>query len=165
MTETRETRERQETHERRDSPGDDHRARPDVALDLEVGLELEGYRWVEWNRRALAESPLHEPGRFVGHPGDLLSHLLIDAPEKTAPAPHPYGRLPHYSSEPAPALRAAERAGLFRDDGVRISCSHGGVWHLIDERAGIDLEDDCLPRLLCRAALRLVEVGPTEEDT
>jgi hypothetical protein len=138
--------------------GDD-RSERDLELDLQVGLRIEGFRWVAWNHAALAGAPLQEPGRFVGHPGDLLSHLYVEARANAPLAAQPHRRLPRYSSEAAPALRAAERAGVFRHEGALISCTPGGVWHVTVGRAGIDLGDDCLPRLLARAALRLATEG------
>jgi hypothetical protein len=133
----------------------DDRSARDIELDLEVGISIEGYAWVEWNRTALGEAPLYEPGRFVGHPGDLLAHLYVSATEETPLAGQPYARLPRYSLEPGPALRAAERAGLFGDPGVSLSCSTGGAWRLSAGRWGVELDDDCLPRLLAQAALRV----------
>jgi hypothetical protein len=134
--------------------GDD-RSERDLELDLQVGLRIEGFHWVAWNHAALAGAPVQEPGSFVGHPGDLLAHLYVEARADTPLATQPYRRLPRYSSEAAPALRAAERAGVFREEGAVLSCTSGGVWHVSVGRAGIDLKDDCLPRLLARAALRL----------
>jgi hypothetical protein len=143
----------------RDLPGQngEGRSERETALDLEVGLRVEEYRWVEWNRRALGRTPLHEPGRFVGHPGDLLAHLYEETSEDTPLSEDAYARLPRYSTRTGPALRAAERAGVFADEGARLSCTPGGVWHLSLERAGLDLENESLPRLLCRAALRLAD--------
>lgn len=129
------------------------RTERDLALDLEVGLRIEGYRWVEWNHRAIGEAPLDEPGRFVGHPGDLLAHLYVEAGADIPLSDRPYARLPRYSLEPGPALRAAERAGLFMGEGVAVSCSSAGTWKV--ESADMELEDDCLPRLLSRAAVQL----------
>lgn len=138
------------------------RTERDLALDLEVGLRVEEYRWVEWNHGAVAEAPLDEPGRFVGHPGDLLAHLYVDAGVDVPVSARPYARLPRYSLEPGPALRAAERAGLFAGDGVTVSCSPTGTWKVVSSR--VALEDDCLPRLLSRAALRLVAGDAREGD-
>lgn len=146
-----------ETSARRPTePTDERRDRADLALDVEVGRRIEAYRWVEWNRDALGRAPLHEPGRFLGQYGDLLSHLYVDAAPEAPPTREPYAKLPRYSSEPGPALRAAERAGLFADEGARLSCTPGGTWRVSLERAAIDVEDDSFPRLLCRAALQLV---------
>jgi hypothetical protein len=130
------------------------RTERDLLLDLEVGLGVEGYRWVEWNHRAIAEAPLDEPGRFIGHPGDLLAHLYMDARDDVPCSDQPYVRLPRYSLEPGPSLRAAERAGLFAGDGVAVSCSSTGTWKVVLRT--MTLEDDCLPRLLSRATLRFV---------
>lgn len=144
--------------EHRPGPGPRHRTERDLELDLEVGLRIEGYRWVEWNHRALGEAPVDEPGRFVGHPGDLLAHLYVEADANLPLSARPYARLPRYSLEPGPALRAAERAGLFAGHGVAVSCSSTGTWKV--QRSAVQLEDECLPRLLSRAALR---VGPGDE--
>jgi hypothetical protein len=135
----------------------DHRSQRDLDLDLRVGLGIEGYRWVAWNETALAGTPLHEAGRFVGHPGDLLAHLYVDAAPAAPLAAQPYRRLPAYSCDPALAFRAAERAGLFASEGAQLSCTRGGRWSVAVNRAGIDMEDELLARLLCRAALRLLE--------
>ena len=99
------------------------RTERELALDLDVGLRIERYRWVEWNHGALVGRPVDEEGRFVAHPGDLMAHLQTDAGDTVPFADHPYERLPRFSLEPGPALRAAERAGLFRDPGVRIRCT------------------------------------------
>lgn len=136
------------------------RSERDLTLDLEVGLRVEEYRWVQWNHRAIADAPLDEPGRFVGHPGDLLAHLYVDAGSDIPVSRRPYARLPQYSLEPGPALRAAERAGLFVGDGISVSCSSTGTWKV--GWSDVELEDDCLPRLLSRAALRLV-AGDTRQ--
>lgn len=142
---------------------DDSCSYRDVDLDLDVGLRVEGYRWVEWNHAAMGHAPLDRDGRFVAHPGDLLAHLHMDARPGTPPGERPYVHLPRYSSDPGPALRAAERAGLFRGTGVVISCSPEGVWRLQGPTAVAGMEDECLPRLLSRAALRLAR-RPPEED-
>ena len=110
---------------------------------------------MQWSAATLSTSPFHEAGRFVGHPGDLLSHRWSEASPDAELAPHPYERLPRYSSEPAPALRAAERAGLFAGGGTVLSCTPAGRWRLAAVSGEVEMEDDCLPRLLCRAALRL----------
>lgn len=138
------------------------RTESELELDLQVALRVEGYRWVEWNHRAVGEAPLDEPGRFVGHPGDLLAHLYVEAGTEVPCSDGPYARLPRYSLEPGPALRAAERAGLFTGEGVAVRCSPTGTWTV--ESSDVRLEDECLPRLLSRAALRLVAGGVREGD-
>lgn len=143
-------------------PASADRTERDLALDLDVGLRIEGYRWVEWNHAALAGRPVDQEGRFVGHPGDLLAHLQVEVGEDVPLASHPYIHLPRFSLEPGPALRAAERAGLFGGSGVRLRCSAAGTWSV--ERDDLRLDDDCLPRLLSRAALR-VSAERRERDT
>lgn len=138
------------------------RTERDLQVDLKVGLRIEGYHWVEWNHPAIREAPLDEPGRFVGHPGDLLAHLYVDADESVPLAETPYVRLPRYSLEPGPALRAAERAGLFAGEGVALSCTAAGLWRVSTRE--VRLEDECLPRLLSRAALRLIGEPADEGD-
>lgn len=135
----------------------------DLDLDLRVGMEIEGYRWVEWNHAALGEAPLDEAGRFVGHPGDLLAHLYMDARPGTPLGGRPYGHLPRYSMEAGPALRAAERAGLFRLPGLVVTCTDRGVWEIARAEAGIRLKDACLPRLLSRAALLVADTSHPRE--
>jgi hypothetical protein len=139
----------------------DDRSARDIELDLEVGIRIEGYAWVEWNRAAIGDAPIYERGRFIGHPGDLLAHLYASARNGAPLVEQPYARLPRYCREPGPALRAAERAGLFADPGVSVSCKPEGAWRLIAEAWSIELADEFLPRLLVRAALRLV---PGEHD-
>jgi hypothetical protein len=93
----------------------------------------------------------------------VVSHLYVAASKETPLAVKPYGRLPRYSSEVTPALRAAERTGLFHDGGAIISCTGDAAWRLSAERAGIEVQDDFLPRLLARAALRLRNLDVAEE--
>lgn len=134
----------------------DDRSARDIELDLEVGIRIEGYAWVEWNRAAIGDAPIHEPGRFIGHPGDLLAHLYASARNGSPLADQPYARLPRYCREPGPALRAAERAGLFADPGVSLSCNADGAWRLLAKARSIEVADEFLPRLLTRAVLQLV---------
>lgn len=143
---------------------EDARSDRDLEMDLEVGRRIEGYRWVEWNRDAFGMPPLDERGRFVGHPGDLLAHLYLGAPPDASMSAAPYARLPAYSTSAIPALRAAERAGVFTGEGALLSCTPGGRWHISVRRAGIDMVDESLPRLLCRAALGFVADAPDEEE-
>lgn len=124
----------------------------DLDLDLEVALRIEGYRWVEWKHGAMAEAPLDEPGRFVGHPGDLLAHLYQEARPGAPLHIRPYTHLPCYSLEAGPALRASERAGVFGGEGARLSCSRDGTWRILCPGVAED-RDECLPRLLARVAL------------
>jgi len=140
---------------RTDSPTTSDRSRGDLEIELAVGLGIEEYHWVEWSREALRDAPLYEPGRFVGHPGDLLAHLYVAASGDAGLAAQPYRRLPRYTAEAGSALRAAERAGVFGEDGATLSCTPRGVWRLSIRRAVLELEDDCLPRLLARAALAM----------
>ncbi|HEX9886956.1 MAG TPA: hypothetical protein VGA70_10735 [Longimicrobiales bacterium] len=151
------------TPPRHEASRGDGRSRRDIELDVEVGTRIEGYRWVEWRRTELDDGPFEEPGRFLGHPGDLASRFYVEARRGAPPAPQPYRRLPHYSLEPGPALRAAERAGVFRAQGAALSCTPGGVWHVTVAQGGIDMDDESLPRLLSRAALRLVGLAAEEQ--
>lgn len=156
-----------DTRARRRNRGvENARSDRDLELDFEVGRRIEGYRWVEWNREAFDIPSMGERGRFVGHPGDLLAHLYVDAAPETPPSPAPYARLPLYSTRASPALRAAERAGLFAGTGASLSCAPDGTWRIHVRRAemAIELEDDSLPRLLCSAALRCVAEAPDRED-
>lgn len=134
-----------------------HRSRDgrDLALDLAVGMAVEGFRWVEWNHRALDHTAIHETGRFVGNAGDLLAHLYIEASEDTPLTPDPYVHLPAYSSEAGPALRVAERAGVFRGEGAVLSCTAVGCWRLVVASPRVELEGEHLPRILALAALDL----------
>lgn len=140
------------------------RSDADLELDLAVALGIEGYRWVEWNAAALREAPLYEQGRFIGHPGDMVAQHYVEALAGSPLADHPYRRLPPYGSDAGLALRAAERAGLFRGQGVRLSASPTGRWSLRRSQDGEPMEDDALPRLLCRAGLRCVDETSAREE-
>lgn len=134
-----------------------------LELDLEVALVVCGYRWVEWNRRSMADAPHYEPGRFVAHPDDLQSHLQVAAAPDAPLSSVAYHRLPRYSGDERLALAAAEEAGLFSDGGAELSKSDGGAWLVELEGAGISLEDESLPRLLCRATLQWARAGRSAE--
>ena len=141
------------------------RPRLNLELELEIGRRIEGYRWVEWNPKSQLEMPIHQPGRFIGHPGDLLARFYITASPGSPPAPEAYALLPRYTSEAAAALRAAERAGLFSGEGAKVRCDPTGRWRVVIERADIDMEDEVLPRLLCRATLGLLAHEHAGEET
>lgn len=133
------------------------------ALDLEVALRVEGYRWVEWDHTALAETPLDSPGRFVAPANGLLSHLQVDASPSTALAAEAYGYLKPYSTDPALALRVAEEVGLFSRGRAELSRLDSGRWRLRAD-GGIALEDQCVSRLLCRATLAYLDAGDEERS-
>ena len=142
---------------RDDSQNVSRRSDAELDLDLEVALRIEGYAWVEWHPQGLKHTPLYESGRFVGHPGDMLSHHYVPAGTATSLATQPYRRLPHYSTDTGLAFRAAERAGIFTGHGARLSASDTGTWTLVTPDARIRVEDDSLPRLLCRASLLWID--------
>lgn len=135
----------------------------DRELDLEVGLRVAGYRWMEWNHRSMADAPHFEPGRFVAHPDDLQSHLQVEADPDAPLAAHAFQRLPPYSTDVRLAVEAAERGGLFLEGGAVLSKSDDGEWRITLQEVGTSLEDDSLSRLLCRAALRWAEAGRVAE--
>lgn len=143
-----------EGHEGSQGSGADER---DLDLDLRVALGIEGFRWFRWRRGMGESAPFSEPGRFVGHPGDLLAHLWTETDEGAPLADRPWDRLPRYSVEVGLALRAAERAGLFVGPGTALGCTAAGEWWIRREEGARVVADDCLPRLLCRAALRMAE--------
>lgn len=140
------------------------RSDDEIRLDLEVALRIEGFRWVTWNGDALLGSPLYEPGRFVGHPGDMLSHHYIPADPASALARQPYRRLPQYSTDAGLAIRAAERAGLFSGEGARLIATDTGSWTLVAPDAQLRVQDGSLPRLLCRASLRWIDESSTQGE-
>lgn len=117
----------------------DGRTAADAALDVAVGVRIEGYRWVEWSHGALRGAPIDQPGKF------------------------PYRHLPPYASDAGFAVRAGERAGMFRGRGLRLSCSPMGRWRVVVDDPELSLEDDRLPRLLCRAVLRWLDLTSPEE--
>lgn len=135
----------------------------ELEIELAVGLRIEEYRWVEWSP-GLGDAPIREPGRFVGHPGDLLAHLYVDASPDAPLGSRAYRHLPRYTSDVAAALRAAERAGVFRSPGALLYCAQGGAWRLSIERPAFRGTDECLPRLLCRAAVAAVDAGDVPEE-
>lgn len=141
----------------------DGRTAADADLDVAVGVRVEGYRWVEWSHGTLRGAPIDQPGKFLGHPGDLLSHLYVEASPDARTAPEPYRHLPPYASDAGFALRAGERAGMFRGRGLRLSCSPMGRWRVTVDDPELSLEDDRLPRLLCRAVLRWLDLTSPEE--
>lgn len=145
--------------EQTSSRGIARRSDAELRLDLDVALRIEGYRWVAWNERALGESPLWEPGRFVGHPGDMLSHHYVPASPDVPLARQPYRRLPRYSVDAGLAFRAAERAGLFGGDGARLISSQTGTWTLLSPGTQLPIQDSSLPRLLCRASLQWLDAS------
>lgn len=133
------------------------RSDAELHLDLEIALRIEEYTWVEWHPAGLGHTPLYEGGRFVGHPGDVLAHHYVPADPGAPLAPQPYRRLPGYSADTGLALRAAERAGIFAGHGARLSASDTGIWTLVTPDPRVRVEDDSLPRLLCRASLLWID--------
>ncbi len=133
--------------------------RPDRALDEAVAVEVAGYRWVEWNHRALRGAPLDRPGRFLALPDDPLSHLHVEPGPGVRPTDDALAQVPHYSLLVDDAVRAAEAAGVFTDGGAVVGKSDDGRWHvhLLPAHAGVF--DERLAVALCRAALLWVRRG------
>lgn len=144
---------------RDDSRNAAQRSDAELHLDLEVALRIEEYAWVEWHPDGLGHSPLYEVGRFVGHPGDLLAHHYVPAAAGASLAAQPYRRLPRYSTDTGLAFRAAERSGIFAGQGARLFASDTGTWTLVGSDERIRVEDDSLPRLLCRSSLLWIEAS------
>lgn len=128
------------------------RSQEQERLDVEVATRLFGFRWVQWNERALGGSPLYTPGRFLAPPDDAMSHLYEDASGALSLHEHAVAKVPEYSGDECCAFKAAERAGLFTDGHALIYRQDDGDWAI--EVRGLKLSSPRLPALLCRAALR-----------
>lgn len=118
---------------------------------MEVATRLFGFRWVEWNRRALGGSPLYTSGRFLAPPDYPMSHLLEEA-SGTAPLhDHAIAKVPEYSGDASCAYQAAERAGLFGAGRAVLFREDDGSW--VVEVRGRRLSSPELPEVICRASL------------
>lgn len=121
-------------------------------LDIEVATGLFGFRWVQWNERALGGSPLYAPGRFIAPPDDAMAHLFEEAGEGSPLHDHAVAKVPEYSGDETCAFRAAERARLFIDGNAILFREGDGQW--VIEVRGLKMRSPRLPMLLCRASLR-----------
>jgi len=123
------------------------------ALEVDVALRLEGYEWVRWAREGGPDIGRDRGGRFLAPPHHLLAHLWVPASRRERLAPQPFRYLPPYTSDVDSALQACERAGLFRDASASLRRRPDGAWRIELPGAGLELEDDSLALLLCRAGL------------
>lgn len=127
------------------------RSEAEERLDIEVATRLFGFRWVEWNQRALGGSPLYTPGRFLAPPDYPLSHMLEEAATTSPLHAHATAKVPEYSSDETCAHLAAERAGLFSVGKAVVSRADDGSW-VVDVQ-GRRLTAPRLPEVICRASL------------
>lgn len=127
-------------------------------LDVEVATALFGFRWVQWNTRALSGSPIYTPGRFLAPPDDNMAHLYEDAPARAPLHDHATAKVPEYSGDVSCAFAAAERAGLF-SDGRAVLLQEGGADWVVEVR-GLRLTSSRLPEVLCRASMEWAGVAP-----
>jgi hypothetical protein len=130
-----------------------------TALDVEVAMRLDGFRWVRWRDGSSPDAPRDSYGRFLAREDDPLTHLFQPAPLWVPLAPQPYRHLPRYSGDVQLALRACERAGLFSGGRAALRREATGRWVLTIPAAGLLLSDDSLPLLLTRGALAWSEAG------
>lgn len=121
-------------------------------------MALFGFRWVQWNKRALAGGPIYTPGRFLAPPEDKMGHLYEDAPESAPLHAHATAKVPEYSGDVSCAFAAAERARLFSDGRAVLLQEAQGEW--VVEVRGLGLNSLRLPELLCRASLEWAGVAP-----
>ncbi len=133
----------------------------DSQLDVEVAIRLFGFRWVEWNERALGGGPLYSPGRFLVPPDYPTSHLLEDAPEAVPLHEHATAKVPEYSQDETCAYQAAERAGLFSVARATLHREDDGSW--VVEVGGLRLSSPQLPEVICRASLEWANAASVEE--
>lgn len=130
-------------------------AREDRSLDKAVALEVVGYRWVEWNHRALRGAPLDRPGRFLALPDDPLAHLHVPASSGACEADQAMAHVPHFSLLADHALRAADASGLFSAGGA-VATREGADWRVRTPDGTVDVADAEFAVALCRAALAWV---------
>lgn len=131
------------------------RSAEEEQLDVDVATRIMGYRWVRWNRRALAGAPLYEPGRFLAPPDDPTAHLAEEAAADIPRQQDPLKRVPRYSSREDLAFRVASTAGLFLRGKALLLRDPDGRW--VVEVRGASLTSRSLPELLCRASLRWLD--------
>lgn len=128
----------------------------DKSVDVEVALEVAGFRWVTWNHQALAGAPLDTAGRFLAHRTDFLAHLQLPANLDETPSDDALARVPRYSESLEDALRAAEGAGVFGEGRATLERTESGAWVVHLPGLGVSATGEHLPELLCRAALQWV---------
>lgn len=132
-------------------------------LDIEVAMQLMGFRWVEWSKAALGGAPLYTPGRFLASLDDMTSHLYTEAAPETPLSDQALARVPRYSQDDTLAFAAAEASGLFAEGHATLSRDLDGSW-VIDVE-GDRLASRALPDLLCRAALHWSSVRIDRQET
>lgn len=126
----------------------------DRSVDVEVAVEVAGFRWVTWNHQALGGAPLDTAGRFLAHPADLLAHLQLPASLDETPSDDALARVPRYSESLDDALRAADGAGLFNEGRARLERTESGAWVVHLPGLGVSASGERLPEVLCRAGLQ-----------
>lgn len=137
------------------------RSHEEAKLDVEVAIRIFGFRWVEWNERALGEGPLYTPGRFLVPPDYPTSHLLEDAPDTVPLHEHATAKVPEYSQDETCAYQAADRAGLFSAGRATLYHEDNGNW--VVEVRGLKLSSPQLPEVICRASLEWAGATSVEE--
>lgn len=123
------------------------------ALDLDVALEVGGYRWIEWNEWALAGASRGTRSGVSSHPHDLLAHLHLPAAPSALPAPDQFARAPRFSELMEKALGAAEGTGIFSHGHATLTQTYSGVWRIDLPEAGRSVEGANLRVVLCEASL------------
>lgn len=123
------------------------------SVDIDVALEVTGYRWVIWREGFLQGAPLQTAGRFLAHPEDLLAHLHAPATTKTPVGPDGDARVPRYSEDVEDAFRAAAAADLFGEGRACLGRSAAGVWTIRLAGLGETVESESLAEALCLASL------------
>ena len=122
-------------------------------LDLDVALEIMGYRWVEWRHEALQGAPLDQPGRFLARADDPLSHLHTPAASGVPELRDALSKLPRYSGNLDLAMDVASQVGLFREGGAELKRGADGTWILDVTATERRYDGPEAPRLVCTAAL------------
>jgi len=93
-----------------------------------------------------------------------MAHLQVSASSNVDLAAAPYRYLKRYSRDSGLALRVAQAAGLFGEGRAKLSRSTpSGSWRLL-AAGGIELEDACVSRLLCRGVLEYLDVRGRERS-
>lgn len=123
------------------------------ALDIAVGIEIGGYRWVTWDRQALRDAPAYTPGRFLAHQDDLLAHLHRPADATDELAEDALARLPRFSESFEDALQAAEDSGLFSLGEATLRRGPCGGWEVQIPPLHERVFGDSVAEVLCWAAL------------
>lgn len=136
------------------------RSHEGAQLDVEVAIRIFGFRWVEWNERAIGGGPVYTPGRFLVPPDYPVSNLL-DAPETVPLHEHATAKVPEYSQDETCAYEAAECAGLFSAGQATLYRDDDGNW--VVEVRGLRLSSPQLPEVICRASLEWAGAASVDE--